>query len=98
MANRKAMAKTKRRIEITVERHRLVILRRRNQAATTWCQGCREQVLMVTADEAATIGNVSSRTIYRRVESGELHYAETAEGRLLVCSNSIAWREKSIPT
>jgi predicted site-specific integrase-resolvase len=44
---------------------------------------------MVTADDAATIAKVSSRTIYRRVEAGETHYTETAEGRLLVCTNSI---------
>jgi excisionase family DNA binding protein len=44
---------------------------------------------MLTADEAATIAKVSSRTIYRRVEAGEMHYTETAEGRLLVCANSL---------
>jgi len=44
---------------------------------------------MLTPDQAATIANVSSRTIYRRVEDGEMHYMETAEGHLLVCANSI---------
>jgi len=46
-------------------------------------------VQMLTPDQAATLGNVSSRTIYRRVEAGEMHYMETAEGHLLVCANSI---------
>ena len=44
---------------------------------------------MLTPDQAATIANVSSRTIYRRVEAGEMHYLETAEGFLLICPNSI---------
>ena len=44
---------------------------------------------MLTPDQAATIARVSSRTIYRRVEAGEMHYMETAEGHLLVCANSI---------
>lgn len=83
------MAKTKRRIEITVEKHRLVVLKRRNRLIDAWCQACREQVPMVTPDEAAAIARVSSRTIYRRVEAGELHYTETAAGWLLVCANSI---------
>jgi hypothetical protein len=44
---------------------------------------------MFTPDQAALIANVSSRTIYRRVEAGEMHYTETAEGFLLVCANSL---------
>ncbi len=35
------------------------------------------------------LANVSSRTIYRRVEAGEMHYTETEEGLLLVCANSL---------
>jgi hypothetical protein len=79
----------KKRIEITVEKHRLVVLSQRSHATEAWCEACGRRVAMVPPDDAATIGKVSSRTIYRRVESGELHYAETAEGRLLVCANSI---------
>jgi len=44
---------------------------------------------MLTPDQAATLANVSSRTIYRRVEAGEMHYLETADRHLLVCANSI---------
>ena len=45
---------------------------------------------MVTADEAAELSGVSPRTIYRRVEAASLHFAETGEGRLLICANSLA--------
>ena len=45
---------------------------------------------MVTADEAAGLAGVSSRTIYRRVEAESLHFMETNEGRLLICTNSLA--------
>ena len=44
---------------------------------------------MVTADEAAELSGVSPRTIYRRVEAGSLHFAETNEGYLLICTNSL---------
>ena len=80
---------TKRRIEITVDRHRLFVLKRRGGAVAEWCRHCGCKVQMLTPDQAATIANVSSRTIYRRVEAGELHYMETDEGHLLVCVNSI---------
>jgi excisionase family DNA binding protein len=80
---------TKRRIEITVEKRRLIVLKRQRRSVLEWCGGCGRKVQMLTPDQAATIANVSSRTIYRRVEAGEMHYMETAEGRLLVCANSI---------
>jgi excisionase family DNA binding protein len=44
---------------------------------------------MITADEAAELSGVSPRTIYRRVEATSLHFAETNEGRLLICTNSL---------
>jgi len=80
---------TKRRIEITVEKRRLIVLRRQRPSVHDWCADCGKQVAMLTPDQAATIANVSSRTIYRRVEDGEMHYLETAEGHLLVCANSV---------
>ncbi len=83
------MEDTKRRIEITVEKRRLIVLRRARAPILDWCADCGEQVAMLTPDQAATIARVSSRTIYRRVEAGEMHYLETPEGHLLVCANSI---------
>ncbi len=83
------MDHTKRRIEITVEKRRLIVLKRGRAPVYDWCAYCGGQVAMLTPDQAATIAKVSSRTIYRRVEAGEMHYLETAEGHLLVCANSI---------
>ena len=83
------MDPTKRRIEITVEKRRLIVLRRQRPSVHDWCADCGEQVAMLTPDQAATIASVSSRMIYRRVEAGEMHYLETPEGHLLVCANSI---------
>lgn len=87
--NGKAVEDTKRRIEITVEKRRLVVMKRGRAPVLCWCADCDGQVAMLTPDQAAAIANVSSRTIYRRVEAGEMHYLETAEGHLLVCANSL---------
>ena len=40
---------------------------------------------MITPYEAAINAGVSQRTIYRWVDEGVIHYAESAEGRLVVC-------------
>jgi len=48
---------------------------------------------MCTPEEAAVLTHVSTRTIYRRVEAGRVHFTETAEGLLLVCLNSITRQE-----
>jgi hypothetical protein len=45
---------------------------------------------MVKVDEAATIARVSSRTMYRWVESDKVHFAETPEGLLVICLNLLA--------
>ena len=97
------MDHTNRRIEITVEKHRLVVLSRRNHSVRAWCEACAEQVQMVTPDEAAQLGSVSTRTIYRRIETGRLHFTETDKGFSLICLQSLesnakwtpGWREEA---
>ena len=81
---------TKRRIEITVETERLLLTRGRRVSLTAWCPACGGRVLMLPAEEAARLSGVSARTIYRRVEGGQLHYTETPEGDLLICCDSLA--------
>ncbi len=45
---------------------------------------------MLSVDAAAKIADINSRTIYRLVEAGDLHFEETKEGSLLVCSASLS--------
>jgi len=81
------MSKRKR-TEITVETRSLV-LRRPRRHARLFCDACPSPAPLITPDEAAALAGVSARMIYRWVESGQLHYSETPEGRLLVCPNSL---------
>ncbi len=80
---------TKRRTEITIEQRRIVLLSKRGTVAPTWCDACAARVKMVSPEEAALLAGVSSRTIYRRVETGQLHFTETQQGLLLICVNSL---------
>ena len=88
---------TKRRIEITVEQRRVVVLNRRNRSVRAWCGTCDEQVHMVTPDEAAQLCQVSTRTIYRRIETGRFHFTETDKGFSLICLRSLESHANSTP-
>jgi hypothetical protein len=79
----------KSRTEITIETDRIIVISRSRNSLPIWCQACEKRVSMVTIDEAAIVGQVSSRAICRWIEKGELHFIETASGRLLICLDSI---------
>jgi len=44
---------------------------------------------MVTAEEAAAIARVSTRSIYRWIEAGTLHFLDNPDSPLLICSASL---------
>jgi hypothetical protein len=78
----------KRRREVIVETAEVLVLRRGSRA-TLQCPQCGGRVRMMTLEETVVLTGASSREIHRRVEAGEIHFAETAEGLLLVCLNSL---------
>ena len=54
------------------------------------CSECISPVQMMPVDAAAKVRGVSSRTIYRLVEAGKLHFQETPDGLPLVCVASLS--------
>jgi excisionase family DNA binding protein len=78
---------TKRRTEIIVETERLIISR--SGHLKLWCDACAVWMRMLTVDEAAILAGVSARMIYQWVETGRLHFAETPDGRLFICPDSL---------
>jgi len=78
----------KRRTIITIESRRLTVFRSRRRPLEIWCQHCGKELPMLTPEAAAALAGVSTRTIYRRVESGELHFVDTCDATLLICSGS----------
>jgi hypothetical protein len=77
------------RTEITVETHRVFVVRRPTGVQTAWCSACNELVEMITPDEGAKLAGISSRTIYRSVEAESIHFTETHDGSLLICLDSL---------
>jgi len=77
----------KKRTEITVKTHRLLVVNRQNSRFVARCEKCGEMVEMVVPDEAAAVVGISSRDIYRAIESEEIHFIETAQ--VFVCHKSL---------
>jgi Helix-turn-helix domain len=78
----------RRRIEITVKTRQMII-RRTTNPAPGWCMECSSAARLITPEEAAALAGVSTRTIYRWVEAGQLHFTEPAEPSPLICLNSL---------
>jgi hypothetical protein len=87
------MKVTKTKTEITIETRHLVTLPSRGHRTACsrpiWCNICSATVGMYLPEHAAVVGQTTTREIYRRVESGDLHFVETREGELLICGNSL---------
>lgn len=82
------LVRRNRKIKITVETQRIAVIRQARDA-NLWCQTCAEIARMITVDEAAMLAAVRSMTIYAWAEAHRLHFIETPDGRLLICSNSL---------
>ena len=77
------------RTKIIIETDRELVVSRRLETYVAWCENCAGMVTMVTVDEAAVLASASSRSIFRQVENGKLHFTETPEGQLFICPNSL---------
>ncbi len=75
-------------IELTVETDEFLVVRAQSQRAFVWCAVCADEVRMLKPETAAVLWGTSVREVYRRVEAGQVHFAEQPGGRLLVCVNS----------
>lgn len=58
----------------------------------SYCAACDRERNWVVPDEAMAMAGVSLREIFRSIESHDLHFAETAEGFLMVCVTSLFHR------
>jgi hypothetical protein len=81
--------KTTRTTEITVERSESFVVRRPHYSVPAWCFACRQQVWLVKPEDAAVATGVNVREVYRRIETGRVHFSESFGGQLLVCPRSL---------
>ncbi len=78
-----------RKTTITVEQQEILVLRRRRRVTQRWCDGCAQQVEMLSPEQAVAVVGRSARAIYRQIEAGQLHFTETPEGLVWICLNSL---------
>ncbi len=81
--------RAKRTVKVIVETERTFIFRSRGDRQAAWCAGCGAEVEMATVKEVARAAGVSELTICRRIEACALHFAETADGRVFICIDSL---------
>jgi hypothetical protein len=79
--------KRRRRLEIVVATERRLVIRKPGLGPAVTCVQCSQPLVFAEVAVAAT--GVSSRAIHRLAEIGEIHFAETPAGALLVCLNSL---------
>jgi hypothetical protein len=79
---------TRRRIEVVTETDREIVFTQRT-ATVMFCRRCDTEVSMVMPEYAAAEAAVSVRTVYRWIEAGRVHFAETADGGVLICETSL---------
>jgi tRNA A22 N-methylase len=55
-----------------------------------YCEKCDQVIKFLTLDQSVNVTGLGARTIFRLVETGQLHALETEEGYLILCPNSVA--------
>ena len=74
---------------IKTDTHEIIVVARRSkELIRMWCKVCGIEVDMLNPEEAAAIAQVSTRTIYRWIEAGEIHHVETGD-HLLICPKQL---------
>ena len=77
-------------IENKGDMRQVVIINRPFVSPQKKCERCAEPSGMITPDEAAALCQVNTRTIYRWLETGSIHFSESGDGALLICLLSMA--------
>lgn len=77
-------------ITTIIETHQVRIIRRSGKQVHVWCDACADAVRMFRPEIFARLTKSSVQSVYRRIEAGQLHFAEMPDGSLLICANSLA--------
>lgn len=72
------------------QQRQVIIINRPFISSPKRCDQCAEPSGMITPEEAAALSNVSTRSIYRWLESGSIHFSEPPSRGLLICLRTLA--------
>jgi hypothetical protein len=89
MAARADEMRSRKTTRITLKARQALVVRSVRGGTETYCADCGVVAPMITPEEAATATGLSHRDLFRRIETGRIHYSETSEGKTLVCLASL---------
>lgn len=79
--------------EILIETHERTLFRWLEKEVRAFCVRCGSESLFILPERAAVETQASVREIFRRVESGAVHFIETESRLTLVCQASLVGKE-----
>ena len=83
------MKKAIRITKLTIETERVFTFRNFERQQSGWCFECAAETQMATVAHAARQADLNELAIYQLLDAGALHFREDADGRILVCLNSL---------
>lgn len=80
--------KAAKQIKLRIETHELKIVRfgRRQKF---YCEICETKTQHLTVAQMAIVLGISEINVFQLAESRQLHWLETADGKLMICAESI---------
>lgn len=82
-----------RQITITIETDSVLVLRGR-RFLRVWCPQCGSESEMIPLNEVGVISNWPSPEVEAWIQSQDLHHSKAANGKHLVCLNSMLNRAR----
>jgi hypothetical protein len=76
------------RTTITVETWQRTVIQRR-QGRLVWCERCGSDTESLSVSQAALLSGTDEQEISRRAEEGELHFAASLNGQLMICGGGL---------
>ncbi len=80
---------TNKRTVISFQSREFLLVHRAQAEVRSMCNGCNAETDWLTPEQAIVVTGLNAREIFRRVESGLLHFKETPEGFSFICAQSL---------
>lgn len=79
----------RRKIQITVESERVLVMRQAKDGTRSWCDVCAKQVEMLRVADLSGSALTSLSTIFGEAPSSKPHLVKAPSGLTFVCLNSL---------
>jgi hypothetical protein len=83
------MTNAKKFLVTTASREIFILRRGRQKAIRGFCEICKAETEMLDLNSAVTVFSLGTRELIRQIEIGAVHSSETANKRLLICTESL---------